>query len=81
MAMPQERSRILEHGTDEITRAFQEAVRRALMDHYRTGDPIAVWRDGSVVWVPAEEIPALLGIDEPESETGTAPNPSPVRAI
>jgi hypothetical protein len=32
------------------------AVRNALLDHKRTGDPIVVWRDGKVVWIPADEI-------------------------
>ena len=81
MTTPQERSRILESGTDEFDDAVREAVRRALMDHYRTGDPITIWRDGAIVWVPAEEIPALLGIDEPEGGSGTTPALSPMRAL
>lgn len=36
--------------------AGQEAVRDALLDHKRRGDPIVVWKDGKVVWVPAEQI-------------------------
>jgi hypothetical protein len=30
----------------EVLRLSQEAVYAALRDHKRTGDPIAVWRDG-----------------------------------
>ncbi|ODS31733.1 MAG: hypothetical protein SCARUB_03130 [Candidatus Scalindua rubra] len=33
-------------------KAFKKAVARVIEDHHRTGDPIAVWRDGKVVLVP-----------------------------
>lgn len=36
--------------------AIQDAVRDALLDHKRTGDPIVAWQDGKVVWIPAERI-------------------------
>lgn len=81
MTTPQERSRILESGTDEFDNAVRQAVRRALMDHYRTGDPIAIWRDGGVVWIPAEDIPAFLEGDKPERESEGASDPSPVRSL
>jgi len=44
------------HGK-EIEGIFQEAVRRALLDHKRAGNPIAVSEDGKVVIIPPEEIP------------------------
>jgi hypothetical protein len=34
-----------------------EAVALAVEEHRRLGNPIAVWRDGKVVWIPPEEIP------------------------
>ena len=37
-------------------KALKEAVRGAMIDHKRTGDPIAVWRNGKVVWIPANKI-------------------------
>jgi len=40
-----------------ITAALQQAVREALWQHKRDGLPVAIWRDGRVVWVPPEEIP------------------------
>lgn len=43
--------------TARIEAALRVAVRRALRDHKRAGNPIAVWRDGRVVWLPPEEIP------------------------
>jgi hypothetical protein len=40
-----------------IDGALTEAVRDALLQHKRTGNPIAVWEDGRVVWIPPDEIP------------------------
>lgn len=40
-----------------IMRALRSAVRDALLRHKRDGLPVAVWRDGQVVWIPPEEIP------------------------
>ena len=37
--------------------ALRRAVRLALLQHKRAGNPVAVWRDGRVVWIPASEIP------------------------
>ena len=41
---------------DELTRRFGVAVREAVLDNKRSGNSIAVWRDGKVVIVPPEEI-------------------------
>jgi len=60
---PSERIRDL----PRILRALRQAVREALEGHRRAGNPIAVWRDGRVVWIPPEEIPMHMGppdIDE-----------------
>jgi hypothetical protein len=40
-----------------MNEAMARAVRRALLQHKRAGNPIAVWQDGQVVWIPPEEIP------------------------
>jgi len=40
-----------------ILQALRQAVREALLDHKRAGNPVAIWRDGRVVWIPPEEIP------------------------
>lgn len=42
--------------TPEVTRRFAVAVREALLDHKRAGNPVAIWRDGKVVIVPPDEI-------------------------
>jgi hypothetical protein len=46
---------ILEN-TRQVTQRLAVAVREALLDHKRAGNPVAVWRDGKVVIVPPEEI-------------------------
>ncbi len=41
---------------DEIEGIFQKAVQHELSIHKRLGNPVASWRDGKVVIIPAEEI-------------------------
>jgi hypothetical protein len=36
---------------------MRRAVREALLEHKRLGNPIAVWREGRVVWLQPDEIP------------------------
>lgn len=50
-----------------IDKALGRAVRRALLEHKRAGNPICTWRDGKVVWIPPEEIEIP---EEPESGGG-----------
>jgi hypothetical protein len=40
-----------------IQQALARAVREALQRHKQAGNPIAVWRDGRVVWIEPEDIP------------------------
>ena len=40
-----------------ILKAMGDAVREALLRHKRLGNPVAVWREGRVVWLSPEEIP------------------------
>jgi len=40
-----------------IERALVRAVREALKRHKQAGNPIAVWRDGRVVWIEPDDIP------------------------
>ena len=42
-----------------IDLALKQAVQSALLRHKQVGNPVAVWRDGKVVWIPPEEIPVL----------------------
>ncbi|MGD0091494.1 MAG: hypothetical protein ABSE73_16365 [Planctomycetota bacterium] len=39
-----------------VGRAMRAAVREAILQHKRAGNPIAEWRDGKVVWIPARKI-------------------------
>jgi hypothetical protein len=39
-----------------IDAALAKAVREAVLQHKRAGNPVAVWRDGQVVWIPADAI-------------------------
>jgi len=42
---------------EKVTEALARGVREALLQHKRAGNPIVVWRDGQMVWIPPEEIP------------------------
>ncbi len=39
-----------------MDRALAKAVRQALLQHKRAGNPVVTWRDGKVVWVEPEDI-------------------------
>lgn len=39
-----------------IDKALKQAVREAILQHKRAGNPIVVWRDGKIVWLKPEEI-------------------------
>jgi hypothetical protein len=56
------------HDVPRILHAMKQGVRKALARHREQGNPIAVWRDGRVVWIPAEEIPVELTEPLPEFE-------------
>ena len=36
--------------------ALKLAVYEAIKDHERTGDPVAIWKNGKAVWVPAGKV-------------------------
>ena len=37
-------------------KAMKAAVAKTIRDHARTGDPVAIWRNGKVVWIPAKTL-------------------------
>ena len=39
-----------------IDKALKQAVREAILQHKRAGNPIVVWRNGKMVWLKPEEI-------------------------
>jgi hypothetical protein len=52
---------------DDIPRALRAlrlAVRDALRQHKLAGNPVAVWRDGRVVWIQPEDIPTQPDLDD-----------------
>jgi len=53
--------RLADH--EEMSRSIDGVVQEALRRHKETGNSIAVWRDGKVAIVPAEEI--VLSADLP----------------
>ena len=60
MKKARRRSRSPAERVDDSALALREmrrAVREALLFHKRIGNPVAIWRDGKVVWIPPEEIP------------------------
>ena len=40
-----------------IDQALEAAVLAALRRHKQAGNPIAVWQNGQLCWVPPEQIP------------------------
>ncbi len=58
-----------------IERALRAAVRDALQRHKRDGDPVAVWREGRVVWLPPDEIPTPV-----DESSESAPDRTPQQA-
>ena len=45
--------------TQKAMRALAEAVAEVVEDHRRRAKPLAVWRDGKAVWIPATEAAGL----------------------
>ncbi len=39
-----------------IDKAIKEAIEKAVWEHQQVGNPVAVWRDGKVVWLAPEEL-------------------------
>jgi len=37
-------------------KALKEAVTDTIKEHEKAGYPLAMWRDGKVVWVPAKQL-------------------------
>ncbi|MEW6161181.1 MAG: hypothetical protein AB1813_27440 [Verrucomicrobiota bacterium] len=45
--------------TQMAMKALADAVAKVVEDHRRRARPLAVWRDGKAVWIPATEAGAL----------------------
>jgi len=53
---PRDISDILSSEPTVVLQAVSEAVQDAVQRHKRMGLPLAVWKDGAVVWVAPEEL-------------------------
>ena len=51
---------------DRIQFEVSKAVRGALAAHRRAGNPVAVWRNDRVEWIPANEIPDNVATELPD---------------
>jgi hypothetical protein len=56
---------VAEHAM-EIGEVLQRAVNHALLMHKRLGNPVASWKDGRVIIIPAEEIVIPPDVSETE---------------
>jgi hypothetical protein len=45
--------------TQQAMQALADAVAKVVEDHRRRARPLAVWRDGKAVWIPATEAGVL----------------------
>lgn len=60
MTRPSDRGRPPAERVEDLPRILQaltQAVREALLRHKQAGNPVAIWRDGRVVWIQPEDIP------------------------
>ncbi len=56
MSLERDISEILASDPNVVVDALREAVQDAIQRHKQMGLPMAVWRDGAVVWVAPEEM-------------------------
>jgi archaellum biogenesis ATPase FlaH len=61
---------------DQITEAARDAIAQALERHRKLGESIAVWQDGKVVVLSADQIPLSQElIDKTDSTSSTKISP------
>jgi hypothetical protein len=46
----------IERQACAVAVAGRRAINEALLQHKRAGNPIAIWQNGQVRWIPADEI-------------------------
>lgn len=47
---------LFDRYSEEINRAYERAVREALLMHKKAGNPVPIWRDGKVILLQPDEI-------------------------
>ncbi len=68
--------------TQQARHALTDAVAKVVEDHRRRAKPLAVWRDGKAVWLPAAEAGALheTSISSVRTRSTASQNsPNPIR--
>ena len=50
------RETLFDRYSEEINKAYERAVREALLKHKRAGNPVPIERDGKLVWLQPDEI-------------------------
>ena len=58
------------NDSEGMERALKEAVRKALLQHKRAGNPVVTWRNGKVVWVEPKDIDVEEEYELKNIETG-----------
>jgi hypothetical protein len=61
------RAALFESNNPALDAAIERAVANAIEEHRRAGHPIAIWRNGTVVWIPADQIAPLPAPGPPEN--------------
>ena len=56
MSATNKRGQPPEINAEMVLEALRRGVRQELKIHKTLGNPIAIWRDGKVVWIPADQI-------------------------
>ncbi len=67
---PKNADRILREQRGLVTDALQHGVRDAFVRHARMGQPVVIWRNGQIEWVPAQDL-----LDAPSSMVAERPDP------
>ena len=47
---------LFDQYSEEINKAYERAVREALLMHKRAGNPVPIERDGKMIWLQPEDI-------------------------
>jgi hypothetical protein len=55
--LEEDKIKLIMRDREKISKALAQGVQNALLKHKQAGNPVAVWREGKVVWIPPEEIP------------------------
>jgi hypothetical protein len=62
------RDLLVSHGK-EVEEILRRAVRSALLEHKRAGNPVASWEEGRVVLIEANKIPVDDPLDQEQNLT------------